>query len=50
MMEQHTGIENFDFQILRYTGQLRKKYPSVQEDLAELGRIQDFESWYDWWC
>ena len=49
MMEQYTGIENFDFQILRFTGQLRKKYPSVQQDLGELGRIQDFESWYAWW-
>ena len=50
MMEQHTGIENFDFQIVRFTGQFRKKYSEVQQDLAELGRIQDFESWYDWWC
>ncbi|MBP2623330.1 alpha/beta fold hydrolase [Streptococcus oricebi] len=49
-MDRYTGIEQFDFQILRFTVELKKKYPQVAADLKEIGQaITDFESWYSWW-
>lgn len=50
MIETITGIKQFDFQILRFTGELRKRYPEVSQDLKVMGEaISDFETWYAWW-
>ncbi|WP_137656809.1 alpha/beta fold hydrolase [Bifidobacterium moukalabense] len=49
-IEKYTGIENFDFQILRLTGELKKRYPTIAEDLETIRQIDhDFETWYQWW-
>ena len=46
MIETITGIKQFDFQILRFTGELRKRYPEVSQDLKVMGEaISDFETW-----
>lgn len=49
-MEIYTGIGQFDFQILRFTGELKKRYQEVSNDLKTIGHsIIDFETWYLWW-
>ena len=46
----YTGIEQFDFQIIRFTSSLETNYTQVSQDLKEIGQaISDFESWYIWW-
>ena len=47
--EIYTGIEQFDFQITRFTSLLRGRYLQVQQDLASIHKVQDTESWYRWW-
>ena len=43
----YTGIEQFDFQIIRFTSSLETNYTQVSQDLKEIGQaISDFESWY----
>lgn len=45
-----TGIEQFDFQIIRFTSLLKDSYPQVTEDLASIHQVQDTEGWYSWWA
>ncbi|MEY8435759.1 alpha/beta fold hydrolase [Streptococcus hyointestinalis] len=49
-MENYTGVGQFDFQILRFTNQLKHQYSEVREDLKVISHsVYDFESWYQWW-